>query len=130
MSSHQHLAAVDEFRHEVIHKLSQPVTALQGSLEVALLVKPSGDAYRRAIEVASEQAMRMAMHLQDLRDKTWDVRDASVVVGLDRSFDPFSCAPRVLVFVRKNAAPGRRRGLERFEAHAAPPKWWLEMDTF
>lgn len=70
MSSHQHLAAVDEFRREVIHKLSQPVTALQGSLEVALLVKPSGAACRRALEVALEQAMRLTLLLQELRDMT------------------------------------------------------------
>lgn len=70
MSSNQHWAAVDEFRQEVIHKLRQPVTALQGSLEVALLVKPSGAAYRKSIEVALEQAMRLARLLQDLHDQT------------------------------------------------------------
>jgi hypothetical protein len=70
MRTHRHGAAVDEFWQEVMHKLSQPVTALQVPLEVAPLVKPSGAAYRRAIEAASEQAMRMALLLQDLRDKT------------------------------------------------------------
>jgi signal transduction histidine kinase len=56
------------FRDRVIHQLSQPVTALQGSLEVALLRRQSGIEYKKALEAALEQANRLAKILEDLRD--------------------------------------------------------------
>lgn len=58
----------EDYREEVIHKLSQPVTALQGSIEVALLLGQSADDQREALQIALQQANRLASILEDLRE--------------------------------------------------------------
>jgi len=61
-------AGVDAFRETILHELSQPVTALQGSLEVALLRGQTGRELKKAIEAALEQSNRLATLLAVLRD--------------------------------------------------------------
>ncbi len=53
---------------DVIHRLSQPLTALRGSLELALMTECSPAEYRVALKAAHEQADRMAGLLESLRE--------------------------------------------------------------
>lgn len=52
----------------VIHRLSQPLTALRGSIELALLAELSPAEYRAALKGALEQADRVVGLLDSLRD--------------------------------------------------------------
>ncbi len=61
-------ARAGKFRNQVIHKLSQPVTALQGSLEVALLRRQTESEYKKSLEAALKQAQRLTKILEDLRE--------------------------------------------------------------
>jgi signal transduction histidine kinase len=52
----------------IAHRLSQPLTALRGTLELARLKAKSVPEYRAAVEKALESADRVAWFLQDLRE--------------------------------------------------------------
>ena len=52
----------------IIHKLSQPLTALHGSLEVALMGKIDKDACRRVLRQSVEETDRMIEALETLRE--------------------------------------------------------------
>jgi two-component system heavy metal sensor histidine kinase CusS len=52
----------------IAHRLSQPLTALRGTLELARLKAKSAAEYRAAVEKALESADRVAWLLQELRE--------------------------------------------------------------
>jgi len=52
----------------IVHRLSQPLTALRGTLELARLKAKSVPEYRAAVEKALESADRVAWLLQELRE--------------------------------------------------------------
>ncbi len=56
-----------EVLRKLIHKLSQPLTCLRGSLEVALLGEMDEDECRRVLAQLLEEAHRMARSLENLR---------------------------------------------------------------
>ncbi len=61
----------DQFIKEVqglIHKLSQPLTAMHGSLELALLQEDAPSEYRRIFRESLEEADRMMQTLALLRE--------------------------------------------------------------
>lgn len=53
---------------EIIHRLSQPLTALRGSLELALLGDHSAAEYRAAVSESLAQADRLVRLLRSLRE--------------------------------------------------------------
>ena len=50
------------------HRLSQPLTALCGSLELALLTEHTAEEYRKALEMSLEQANRLARFIRSVRE--------------------------------------------------------------
>jgi len=54
--------------HAIIHRLSQPLTALRGSLELALLTERSAAEYRRALRDSLAQADQLVWLLGSLRE--------------------------------------------------------------
>jgi signal transduction histidine kinase len=50
------------------HKLSQPLTSLRGSIEVALLGEPNAAESRRILELSLHESQRIAETLEDFRD--------------------------------------------------------------
>jgi len=50
------------------HKLSQPLTSLQGTVEVALMGEMDVKEYRRILEISLQEALRVAETLEALRD--------------------------------------------------------------
>ncbi len=56
------------FLATVLHRLSQPLTALRGSLELALLTEPSAEEYRVTLEESLELADRLVRLICSLRE--------------------------------------------------------------
>jgi hypothetical protein len=50
-----------------LHQMAQPLTVLQGTLEMALMRLPSADESRPWLEVALEQACRLASDLEHVQ---------------------------------------------------------------
>jgi len=50
------------------HKLSQPLTSLQGTVEVALMDEMDVKEYRRILEISLQETLRVAETLEALRD--------------------------------------------------------------
>ncbi len=72
-----------EFLSAVSHQLSQPLTALRGTLELALAREQDSASYRRALEGALEQADRVVRLSRALRE----------LAEADQSGDPSRVAP-------------------------------------
>jgi len=53
---------------EQVHKMSQPLTALQGTVELALLSERTAEGYRTALEESWEQLTRLNGIVSSLRD--------------------------------------------------------------
>ena len=79
---HQHR----NFISTVFHDLSQPLTALQCSLELALLNDPTLEELRQSVEAALQNAERLAQRLVLLRQLSdaEDPGDTSAPLALDR----------------------------------------------
>jgi signal transduction histidine kinase len=69
------------FLSSAFHELSQNLTTLRGSLELAVLRKPTLASYRHSIEDALESADRLAQKLQTLRS----VLDLGTPEGVETS---------------------------------------------
>jgi hypothetical protein len=50
-----------------LHQMAQPLTVLQGTLEMALMQLPTADESRQWVEVALEQACRLASDLEHVQ---------------------------------------------------------------
>ncbi len=95
-----------EFVAALLHKFSQPLTALRGSLELALEFSSTPEEYRQGIQEAIEQADRMvrlkkaAMELSGRHDLTAGAQRAEVSALLqDTLEDSFAVAERLGVRV-------------------------------
>jgi len=53
---------------EQVHQMSQPLTALQGTVELALLSERTAEGYRAALEESWEQLTRLNGIVSSLRD--------------------------------------------------------------
>ena len=80
-----HPAWPREFVSEVFHSLSQPVTALQCSLELSLLRDQTAEQYRASVEAALQNAERLRQRLLQAREmaEACDPGDTSQPVALD-----------------------------------------------
>lgn len=57
-----------EMLESLAHKLSQPLTSLQGTVEVALMGEMDVKEYRRILEISLQETQRVAEILEALRD--------------------------------------------------------------
>lgn len=104
---------------EQVHKMSQPLTALQGTVELALFSEHTVEGYRAALEESLEQLTRLSDIVSSLRDLV----DAHVestgtrtpVIRLSVSRGPFEEASLAV----EVAAPVRAQ--KRSRSSLAPP---------
>jgi hypothetical protein len=98
---------------EQIHRMSQPLTALQGTVELALLSESTTEGYRAALEESLEQLTR----LNDIVTALRDLADAHVpsveskgrVLRISVSRGPFEAAP-MAVEVPRRFRPRKKTG--------------------
>ena len=82
----QYLADQRNFVSDVFHELSQPLTALQCSLELSLLRDHTSQEFRASVEAALQNADRLRLNLLLLRELSDadDPGDISVPVEMRR----------------------------------------------
>lgn len=98
---------------ERVHQMSQPLTALQGTVELALLSERTAEGYRAALEESWEQLTRLNGIVSSLRD----LADAHVqssgpkgrVLRLSVSRGPFEAAA-LAVEVPRRVRPPKKAG--------------------
>ncbi len=80
------LAPRRDFASNVFHDLSQPLTALHCSLELALLRDQTGEEFRTSVESALQNAERLRQRLLLLRELSDadDPGDVAMPLALDR----------------------------------------------
>lgn len=98
---------------EQVHRMSQPLTALQGTVELALLSEHTAEAYRAALEESLEQLTRLCGIVNSLRDMTEAYASAgrkTRLMQLSVSRGPFDEATLAVEVEERLRRPRRKSG--------------------
>lgn len=104
-----------EFLRILAHRMSQPLTSLRGTVEVALLGDLDESECRRVLKISLQESQRMAEILQALRD----VLDME---GAAEQVQPLSWTQNVEKLLEE-AASGDKEGCPRFVSEVKDEVW-------